>query len=180
MNPALQDPPEPVVTIGEPVVVAGTGRLPVHAPALQVCPGPHTVPHRPQLLVSTSTFRHAPAQVICPSAHPPAAFVGDDEMLVVGTFMVPAAHIPLLQYCPEPHTFAQRPQLLESTSVFRHAPAQVVCPSAHAPTTTAAVGSGDAGGDDAAEELDFGGCRKVHPLTRIRQMTRQRTMPREA
>jgi hypothetical protein len=101
--------------------------------------------------------------------------------LVAGTTIVPDVQAPLLQYCDDPQAAPQRPQLLESTRVFRHTPPQVVCPSEQppdgAPPDRVAEGNGT-GETVWTSVISVGGvllvlAGNVHPLT----MTRQRMIP---
>jgi hypothetical protein len=151
---------------GAGIVVTGVVTVPVillpkQAPLLHVCPLPQTYPHHPQLLVSTCVFRQTPLQKVCPEVQDVPAAGIPVVRVVAGIVMVPAVQMPLLQYWELLHTLPQRPQLLASTSVFRHAPPQVVWPSAHAPPTGVSTSGGSvvsppaAADDEAVVALDF-------------------------
>lgn len=77
----------------------------------QVNPGPHTLPHAPQLLGSTLLSVQAPPHTSCPPGH---------------------WHVPPLQVWPVAQAVPQAPQLLASDEVLTHVPLQLFCPVKHA------------------------------------------------
>jgi hypothetical protein len=176
MDPDAQETTEPVVA-GTVVVTGVVTLTPVQAPLLHVCPLPQVCPQVPQLLVSAWVFRQVPLQEVCPDAQViPGAGVPVVRD-VDGIAIIPAVQTPLLQYWEALQVLPHRPQLLESTKVFRQAPPQVVWPSAQAPPGTAADGPGVA----VAGVSVIRGCaellppdREVHPPARSRQRIRHR------
>jgi hypothetical protein len=176
-SPASQETAE----TGVAVVVTAATPAPEQAPLVQVWLALQIFPHQPQLLVSTRVFRQAPPHTVWPEAQDTPATGAPVVRLVAGTTSVPVMQAPLLQYWDDPQAAPHRPQLLASTSVFRQAPPQVVCPSEQPPAGAAPEGTAE--GDRAGETVWISVSRaggvllvlagSVHPLA----MTRQRMIP---
>jgi hypothetical protein len=89
--------------------------MPVHIPALQVCPIAQTRPHAPQLLLSVCVFTQVPEQLVCPALH----------------IIVEGRHVPAVHVCPAGQTLPQAPQLLTSVWVLTQRPPHSVSAPVH-------------------------------------------------
>src|SRR3569623_3014858 len=118
-EPVQVVPPPPVGTVmigppsthfggGAPVTITGT-----HVPAEQPLPGPHFVPHAPQLASSSPLLTHLLPHAASGAGH------------------VPVQPFDTQYGLPAGHTLPHAPQLFGSTDVMMHWPPHSVWPNGH-------------------------------------------------